>query len=338
MVNTSKKTAANTEKQVFDIAEEHLHRGAWWWWFWLFFIKNPEAPNKPRQLMILWSIKNVSLIDCNDLKIRADNSCGNRSVLDGAVAAWYFDGEKMHHNFLLEQCNLNLKDNGLFADSTPESSYYIEGSKHNVKIGPDFEFIAEENNRHTFTKPTYNSDIYFANRGYSIIRANHLSMHGKIRGEEIEGSAYFQRVFVNTPSPPWYWGIFHFEGGAVLSYFNPYLLGRSLKKKVSFFDGRTLHKLKNLKITRVGAGIPDFKAHAENESHIIEFTVKSYSHSNWIFKRKALGFIPSKLVYNEYPAVISNLTFTNKKTGEKITHRDLGPSVGNAEHATGVLL
>ncbi len=288
--------------------------------------------------MILWSIKNVSEVDCNYLKIRADNTSPSRSMLDGVAAAWYFDGEKMHHNFLLEQCNLHFKDRSITATSTLPASYSITGRKHSVQIGLDFEFISVENNGHAFTGPTYNSDTYYAKRGYSIIRINHLKMSGKIRGENVGGSAYFQRVFVNTPSPPWYWGIFHFKSGAVLSYFNPYLFGRSLKKKVSFFDGKKLHKLKNLRITRIGAGLPVFKASAENKIHRIEFTVKSYSHSNWTFKRKALGFIPSRLVYNEYPSVISDLKFTNKETGETITHRDLGPSVGNAEHTTGALL
>ena len=66
--------------------------------------------------------------------------------------------------------------------------------------------------------------------------------------------------------------------------------------------------------------------------------MKSYSHSDWTFKRNVFGFIPSRLVYNEYPAVISELKFINKETGETLTHLDLGRSVGNAEHATGALL
>lgn len=338
MVRMSKTAAVDAEKQVFDITDEHLHRGAWWWWFWLFFIENPAAPEKPRQLMILWSVKNVPVVDCNYLKIRADNSSGSRSVLDGVAAAWYFDGEEMHHNFLLEQCNLHFKDSSIAADSTPSALYSITGRQHNIRLGSDFEFTAEENNGHIFTGPTYNSDIYYASRGYSIIKINHLKMSGKIRGEAVRGSAYFQRVFVTTPSPSWYWGIFHFEGGAALSYFNPYLLGRSLKKTVSFFDGKEIHKLKNLEIQRIGQGLPEFKANAENRSHRIEFTVKSYSHSDWTFKRNVFGFIPSRLVYNEYPAVISELKFTNKETGEKVTLNDLGKSVGNAEHATGALL
>jgi len=340
MVRASKPASVDTEKQVFNIEDEHLHNGAWWWWFWLFFIENPAAPEKPRQLMILWSIKNVPDVDCNHLNIKADNSGGDRSILDGVVAAWYFDGDKMHHNFLLEQCNLHIGENSLTAESTPSSTYSIKGMEHTVKIGEDFDFTAVEKSSHMFTGPTYNSDVYFANRGYSIIRINHLNLTGKINGEEIRGSAYFQRVFVNTPSPPWYWGIFHFEGGALLSYFNPYLLGRSLSKKVSFYDGTKLHQLDNLVVTRIEqeSGLPEFKASAENQTHTIEFTVKSYSHSDWTFKRKTLGIIPSKLVYNEYPAVISHLKFTNKETGEKTTHLDLGPSVGNAEHSTGVLL
>ena len=29
----------------------------WWWWWWLFFVKDPENPERTKQLMILWSTK-----------------------------------------------------------------------------------------------------------------------------------------------------------------------------------------------------------------------------------------------------------------------------------------
>jgi len=347
-----KRAIIDPEALVFDLQNEPMPRGAWWWWFWLFFFNNPKNPGKPRQLMILWSTKNVKEIDCNDLKINLTPN-SNRSVLDGAVASWYFDGEKMHHNFLLEQChiNINKSDNKLYTDSTTPTSFSIDKTKNIIKIGNDFEFIAEPKYKNKFTLPSYHSNNYISSRGYSIIRLNHLDLRGKVKGnnesdesdgnneftESIHGSAYFQRVFVSTPSPAWYWGIFHFENGGILTYFNPYVSKMSLKKDISFFDGKKLHEFVDITVKRTGGEIPIFIVSGENEDEKIKFMVNSYSHSSWTFRKKTLGIIPNKLIYNEYPAVISELELINKGTMKKIVLEDLGKSVGNAEHATGFL-
>ena len=332
------------EQKVFDIKNEPMHKGAWWWWFWLFFFDNPKNPGKPRQLMILWSIKNVKEVDCNYLKIKLDCSRDIRDFEGAVVAAWYFDGEKMHHNFLLEQCGIHVSDKELSSGSIMPTSFSINKTKNTIKIGDDFEFIAEAGtetgHKHHFTLPSYHSHTYVGSKGYSIMKLNHLNLSGKVKNKPIHGSAYFQRVFVNAPSIPWYWGIFHFENGGILSYFNPHLLGKSLKKDISFFDGKKMHEFIDINIKRSGEDTASlsFTVSGENEHEKINFTVKSYSHSSWTFKRKALGIIPNKLVYNEYPAVISDLKLTNKKTGKKIILEDLGKSVGNAEYTTGLLL
>lgn len=325
------------ERKVFEIQNEPMPRGAWWWWFWLFFFNNPENPERPRQLMILWSTKNEREISCNDITFRLAPP-RDRSALDGIVAAWYFDGEKMHHNFLLEQCNLRISDKELSSDSATPTSFSIDKTKNTVKIGNGFEFIADAGDKHGFVMPTYKSNIYLMNKGYSLLRLNHLDLTGRVNNEEIHGSAYFQRVFVNAPMPPWYWGIFHFEGGGVLSYYKPHLLGKALKRDISFFDGEKMHKFDNIGITRSGGDRPLFTVSGETEDERIDFNVTSYSHSSWTFRKRVLGIIANKLVYNEYPAAISSLRLTNKKTGEDIVLEDLGKSVGNAEHTTGLLI
>ena len=328
------------EQKVFEIKNEPMPRGAWWWWFWLFFFDNPENPATPRQLMILWSTKNVREVECNNLKIRLNHHpMTDRSNLDGAVAAWYFDGEKMHHNFLLEQCNLKVSDSGLSSDSSTPTYFSINETENTVKIGDDFEFIAKAgNNNHDFTMPTYRSHTYLGNLGYSIIRLNHLDLSGKLEDKPIQGSAYFQRVFVTAPAVPWYWGIFHFENGGVLTYFRPHLLGKAVKKEISFFDGNKLHEFTDLNVTASGETMPTFTVSGENKHEKINFIVNSYSHSSWTFRRRVLGIIANKLTYNEYPAIISDLKLANKKTGETISSEEFGKSVGNAEHTTGVLL
>jgi len=333
----SKINIIDIEKKVFDIKNEPMPKGAWWWWFWLFFFDNPKNPEKPRQLMILWSTKNSKEIECNNLKIRLKPSL-DRSNLCGAVAAWYFDGEKMHHNLLLEQCNINISEKELSSNSSTPTYFSINKNKNTIRIGNDFEFIAEAGNKHEFTKPLYQTSTYVGNKGYVIMKLNHLDLIGKVKNDPIKGSAYFQRVFINSLLPSWYWGLVHFENGSVLTYFKPYFLGKSIKKDISFFDGKKMHDFANIKLKKIGKDIPTFIVSGKNESEEIKFTLNSYSHSSWSFKKKSLGLVPVKLVYNEYPAVVSDFELKNKKTGEKIDLEDLGSSVGNAEHGTGFML
>jgi len=222
------------EKRVFDIKNENLSRGAWWWWWWIFFFDNPKNPERPRQLMILWSAKNTKKINCNGLDIEIEN-VRDGSVLDGAVAAWYFDGEKMHHNFLLEQCKIKIGEKEMVSESRIPTSFSVNGKKSVVKIGNDFEFVAEANRKDDFARPRHHSNNFVGEKGYSIMKVNHTDLKGSIKGKPIGGSAYFQRVFVNAPAVPWYWGIFHFENGGILTYTNQLVFGKTIKKD-SFWE------------------------------------------------------------------------------------------------------
>ncbi len=324
------------EKRVFDVKNERMPKGAWWWWFWLFFFDNPKDPSKPRQLMILWSAKNANKIKCNNLDINAKLPL-DRENLDGAVAAWYFDGERMHHNFLLEQCNIKVSDKCLISESGTPTSFSIDGKRSVVRIGDKFEFIADEKGRHDFSKARYHMKNFVGMKGYSIMKINHTDLMGKVNGEKINGTAYFQRVFLNAPAIPWYWGIFHFDGGAVMSYTNQLILGKSIKKNISLFDGERMHEFDMMKVKRSGGALPTFRVTGENEHERIGFSVVSYAHSSWTFRKKSRGVIPNKLVYNEYPATITDLEIENKATGAKTTSKELGRAVGNAEHTTGML-
>lgn len=324
-------------RKVFDIHGEERPKGAWWWWFWLFFFDNPKDPCRPRQLMVLWSTKNVREIVCNDLRIRLDHP-DERGVLDGAVASWYFDGERMHHNFLLDQCMLNVDGRGLVSASKVPTSFTVQDGRCEVRIGDGMEFTTRPVGPHEFTRPIYHSNRFFGRMGYSILKWNRLDLDGRLSGMPVRGSAYFQRVFVNAPAVPWYWGIFHFENGGILTYFDLHLAGRSLSKDISFMDGSGMHEFRRMRVERSGGALPRFRVSGENEHEDITFTVRTYSHSSWTFRKRSLGIIPNRLVYNEYPAVIDDLTVTERGSGERtLTLADLGTSVGNAEHTTGLL-
>jgi|WetSurMetagenome_2_1015567.scaffolds.fasta_scaffold133292_2 hypothetical protein len=158
-MKTTKSNHIDIEKEVFDIKNEPMPPGTWWWWFWLFFLNNPKNAEKPRQLMILWSIKNVKEIHCNDEKF-IFNLPLDKNNLRGVVAAWYFNGEKMHDDFLFEQCNIKISDKMLTSDSTMPTSFSIDKGKNIIKMGNDFELVAEVEDKQGFTSPFQQSNKY----------------------------------------------------------------------------------------------------------------------------------------------------------------------------------
>jgi hypothetical protein len=331
------ETSLTDLKKIFDIKKEPMPHGAWWWWFWLFFFSNPKNPEKPQQLMILWSTKNAGDIDCNNLKFKLIPRLENDDI-QGVVASWYFDGEKMQHPLLIEQCNIKISDNQLLTNSTIPTLFTVNKNKSIIRIGDDFELIAEIDNKHNFTKPVYQSNNYVGSKGYSMIRLVRAKLKGKVKNKTIHGTAFFHRIFMNAPTPSWYWGMFHFKNGGILTYFNPYLFGKSLKRDVTFFDGKETHEFIDINVSKVEKSLPIFTISGESEYEKIKFIVNSYSRSLWTLRKNYFGIIPNKLIYNEYPAFVSDFKLTNKKTGKNIILKDIGKSVGNAEHAIGFLL
>lgn len=343
---TNSKNGKNKIKladKAFSLKGASFPKGAWLWWFWLFFIDDPKTTEKPRQLMILWSTKNEQQIKCNDKNIKLDVDQSDLKKkrdkkIDGAVAAWYFDGKQMHHNYLLESCDLEISNNQLKTDLENRTLYRIEDKKNIVEINDKFRFESEPVYNKGKTKPFHFEENIIGNKGFSMTRANRFNLKGRIDQEKIEGSAYFQRILVNAPAPSWYWGIFHFENGGILTYYNPYFSKFSIIENIRLFDGETWHRFSNLEINHVSDNYPLFEVKGENAREKIEFTVNSYTKSNWKFDKKVLNLVPNQLNYREYPAKIKKFKHKDKKTGKILTKEDMGSSIGNAEHTTGFLL
>lgn len=336
-----KKISVDLEEEVFKIDKDESVDGAWLWWFWLFFIDDPKKVEKPRQLAILWSWKDEKTINCNGRKFEFEGT--EKGDLEGVVAAWYFDGERMNHNFLLNKRDLKIGPSSIETEGETPTSFQIEGQRCKVKIGDEFHFSAKPRDEYEFDINSKSSGDYPLGLNYSMLKSNRLDLESKIKGEGATGSAYFQHVFVNAPAPSWYWGIFHFENGGILDYYKPHMLGKTLKKEIAFFDGRENHHFNDIKVDIEKRGkLPLFHVSAESESNEedkrINFTVKPYSKSSWKFKKKIAKIIPNKLTYREYPAEISELELVNRKKDRKVTLDDLGKSIGNAEYTTGMLL
>ena len=326
----------NDEKiiqKIFDLKNLSFGKNDWIWWFWLFFFENPTNPEKPRQVAILWSARN-DIVKCNGMRMETKKILREDGSLDGGVAAWYFDGSKMHDNLLLSRVKINRDKSGIITSSPNTSFQFNEGVFH-ITVEDKMKFEATLlNDANRFISPWEKEHKYFG-LGYDMIGINKLNLKASINGEISEGSAYFQKVFLKGPAVPWYWGIFHFKDRACLSYFNPHLLGKSIKKDVSFYDGKTLHRFNNITVKKIVKPLPTFHIMARNEEKTIEFLVETYSKTTWEFRKKKLGLIPLNFNYRQYPARITRFKFNSPKTN--LTLSDLGDGIGNAEHSTGIL-
>lgn len=338
---------------LWSIDTHDAKPSTWWWWFWLFFIKDKQERENPRQLMILWSTKNCQRIKVNGLDVALNHDllaqAGNK--FHGAVASWYYDGKDMHEDFVLKECNLSLAGNGIESDAGTYSSTIstspISGDRYLTKIkqgSTDMRFTATPT-QNDFAKPTNMKNTFFKKFDFKFFGINHFGLDGEIDGEKIGGSAYLQKVQVNAPSPPWLWGVAHFESGAGLTYFTPYLgtaifnkhkdsrldqIKFPIKREIDFFDGKKSHLFNKARIREIQGGETPAWQVSSKQGPGIKFTVETYAHACWRFEEKKI--LRNVLHYNEYP-----MRITEFKMGD-LSLDDLGPNMGNAEHTWGRLL
>ena len=354
----------------------------WWWWWWIFFIKNPKNPSKPRQLMVLWSTKDCDTIKVDDFDwfrrrpiTRGEEAEeGSTKTLDfnGMVAVWYYDGETMKDPFRLKECDFKVERKERSGALLPslEKDYNFTGEEHNwvvnIKGGPvDFHF--EMGPWNTFlTSPRHSKRAYIKQYGYEILKIFGTTLKGTIESEgekeEIDGSAYFQKVTVNAPTIPWFWCVLHTERGDYLDYFIPHVgpsmfrkkldhksvldrQGHSLSRHLQFYNAPIdrLFRFRDLKISKSydENDLPTFILNGKAEDSSIRVVLKSYSRATWRFQQKYLKLLTSILYYNEYPVTIAEfeLKWQDEKGEEKrLLKEDLGQTMGNCEHAWGKLI
>jgi hypothetical protein len=346
--------------------------GEWFWWFWLFFIhdKDTARTGKCRQVMILWSIKKDPKIKCNSLDIEFPvqlEKTGGKYLLNGAAAAWYFDGERMHEEIVLEKTKMALDPEGrrLSAPGETPSEFYMEGEEFVTKISGKnraFEFRARQTDSHPAVGPTYGSMQLPRGIGVEGTRLEIMRLSGFETGPDGEkkgifGTAYFQKILMAAPPPQWYWGLYHFRDGSFFTYMVLYL-GRavladnlwsgadlrkptlSIKQDVLIYhapSGRVFSgdylELKPEKIE--GTSLWRHCMKGGGRGFRIGATAEAYSHSCWKFT-KGIGPLPAKSTfkYNEYPATIRKLVL-ELDSGEKI---ELENGWGNMENAWGFLI
>jgi len=359
-------------RSIWQPPQEWKTPGAWLWWFWLFFIhdENTRKTGKCRQLMILWSIKKDKEIMCNSLDIRQPHQLDSRvdgtSRLNGAAAAWYFDGEGMREDFVLETSHMSLDParRSLFAPGKTPSSFTQHGEDFITKIKAgktEFEFVARQKDMHPAVGPTHGITRLPAGMMIEGTRIETLQLSGTEahngKKRALSGTAYFQKILLAAPPPQWYWGLYHFSDGSFFTYMVPYAgraaladnawKGASLKKpalpiKQDVFlyhaPSRRVFEGSSLTVT------PKRIGNTENWLHTLsgggaDFTIKAtaraYSHACWSF-RKHIGSLParSNFRYNEYPAVLESLEVATAG-GEIITLKN---GWGNMENSWGFII
>ncbi len=220
-----------------------LPRGAWLWWFWLFFIhdKHTERTGRCRQIMILWSIKNDKHIVCNEVDLRPGPPIvpqGRHYRLNGAAAAWYYDGKHLHEDFVLHPSKMKLNPNAKRLDAPgnkkTSSSFAQRGNDFVTSIrAPQLEFnlVARQTDSHPAVGPIYGRTPLGLGMEIEGTRLERLKLGGWEKGangkrKPIRGTAYFQKILLAAPPPCWYWGLYHFQDGSVATFMQVYA-GRS---------------------------------------------------------------------------------------------------------------
>lgn len=364
---------------------ERIRNFTWWWWWWLLLIKDPQDPKRTRQLMILWSTKDCDRIIVNDhpwqrkldiseREMPADAgqwAGGKQTRFGGMTAAWFYDGKRMVDPFVLEENEFTVHRNasgekGELLPSSPNVLTLKGDPKEydmDLKVGDwDMHFRMKPWNDF-LSKQRYKSAHYVGKYGYNILRIYGSRLSGTIAHgdskEEIAGSAYFQKVMVNAPATPWYWGTFHIEDGSYIDYFNPHIgppmrrktdSPRSrwdwgeikLSKHMQFYNASEdrLYEMRKLDIRKEWSkeGLPIFNVRGRSKDGNTELQMRlaSYSRAYWRFEQKYLRWFRSILYYNEYPVTVEALTFRDGT--RKIRLEDLGVITGNCEHTWGKLL
>ena len=346
-------------------------QGAWFWWFWLFFIHDgsTKKTGKCRQLMVIWSIKKDAHIACNSLEIETKEQIEKKGEhlwkLNGAAAAWYFDGSEMHEDFVLETSRMELDGEKLSLVAPGEncSSFSLEGEEYVTKIKSgthEFEFRAKQTDLHKAVGPVHGKTSFPFGMEVEGTRLERLKLSGREvrngKSTKLQGTAYFQKILVAAPAPQWYWGLYHFDDGSFFTYMVPYVgraaladnawEGARLKKPTlpmqqdimlyhapsgRVFEGNIVHVLPK----NEGGKLWSHTILGKGKNFEIEAFANAYSHACWKFTKK-VGLLPAKsnFRYNEYPAVLERLE-VHMEDGKKIALKN---GWGNMENSWGFLI
>ncbi len=369
-----------------------LRRLSWWWWWWLVIIPDAERPGISKQLMVLWSTR-----DCERIEVSGhDWWGGGRTATDeeggivfpGMVASWWFDGEEMYEPLVLKESRMAaipsdhelwpgqrgegggavvpIVDEDLSMGLLPDrSAFWLrhDSDPSQVEKGAPSRFdlrMAPWNDE--ISALEYKNNVYAANMGYDILRIHGTKCEGTIDGEHVEGTAYFQKVTVQAPSIPWFWGMLHFDDGSYMDWWFPHislsvtardsepwkkrdiarlpLTGAGLfkdagRERTERFERCEVELTKGEGEDSEGNHLPRFKVRMWNGRTQVSLVAKAASRAHWRFNQPTRAHMTSHFTYNEYPLQIEEISILDEKGVRKLD--DWKWVHGNAEHSWGVL-
>jgi hypothetical protein len=345
--------------------------------------------------MTLWSTKQTEAIRVSGhwwkpgSRMHKDEHGG--FVIPGMVCAWWYDGETMHEPLTMRECRMAVvgDDHPLWpGEGAGEGAGAIvpieredmslgmlpgnagmwmslSSDREAVSRGAPSAFEAELTPWWGPTSSlTYRNNEYSMGMGYDILRLQGSKCRLNVDGEPEEGTAYFQKVTVQAPASPWFWGMLHFGDGSYLDWFMPHVSPLS-----STMDDRPWRRRDFLRYPDNGAGVfhdrirgrtenfarcevelsesaeglrdrhghllPEFRVRIWNGRTQISLDVRAASRARWTFDQPTRGGMVSHLTYNEYPLEVARIAILDE--GGLRSIEDYEWIHGNAEHAWGIL-
>ncbi|RAH16538.1 MAG: hypothetical protein CMB56_000390 [Methanobacteriota archaeon] len=366
----------------------------WDWWWWIVMWPSKKYPDRSEQLMILWSTKETPAILVNNkpwiAAAKPNSNEENLVTLPGMTCGWYYDGERMYEPLVFKNerivsissqhedwktdsssggAVITLTDQLLSTGLTDDKKKFwirLESDENAVENGAPQKFEIEMRPWNAaLSKARRSFQKYQKNLGYDIIRIHGCKAEGKYDNEVIEGSAYLQKVRVQAPTIPWYWGFLHFSDGSYIDWFIPHIsplafsssdkswqmkdfLEISLSKAALFHDAerQRTEKFKKLKLKKSKSNyliekndekeiLPRFEIEMWNGRTMIVLTLDAISRAYWSFDQPTRGGMISHLCYNEYPLKVAGIAIQDEIGIRTIKHWDW--IHGNAEHSWGIL-
>ena len=377
-----------------------LHHLTWDWWWWVLMLDDDDGNPSGKHLMVLWSTKDNPKVMVSGTEWTPKGRPGfdddGGISLDGMVCAWWFDGKRMYEPYIKRKCRMIVVDDkhpswpnnptdsgaggGAVVPLTEEDmSMGLKSDLSEFWLNLHSDEFPEDNNvpkTMQFTLTPWNEAMstarhatatYAMEMGYDILRLHGCKVSGKLDGEDINGTAYFQKVCVQAPSVPWYWGMLHLSDGSYIDWFLPHLSmtvtsrdNQPWRKRdlghMSLSQGGLFHDAvsgKSIPFDRVrvekyasdtvegehganpGSNLPGFKVEMWTESVHINLDVVAIDRAHWAFEQPTIGGLVSNFTYNEYPLRVISLSITDESGVRKLS--DYNWIRGNAEHSWGIL-
>ena len=377
-----------------------LHHLTWDWWWWLLMLDDEDGNPSGKQLMVLWSTKDNPKVMVSGTKWEPKGRPGfdedGGISLDGMVCAWWFDGKRMYEPYIKHKCRMVVVSDehpswprdtknagfggGAVVPMTEEDmsmglksdlsefwlNLHTSEFPDNQEVPRKMEFILKPWNK-AMSTARHATATYAMDMGYDILRLHGCKVTGILDEKDVSGTAYFQKVCVQAPSVPWYWGMLHLSDGSYIDWFLPHLSftvtsrdNRPWKKRdlghLSLSQGGLLHDAVNGKSIRFdnvrvekyaileaegphgaspGSNLPGFRVEMWSDEMNIKIDVEAIERAHWAFEQPTIGGLVSNFTYNEYPLKVKSLRIADNN-GTR-SHNDYKWIRGNAEHSWGIL-